>query len=529
MSRNIMESTLEPVPAIIDYTAELQALRRFQHGEEIGNDMSLADLLAKIVTKATPRLQVIKKLHERYALEHIPTLHDRPVCDPMDIDNRLNNDFFSQIVNEKSGYFSGNPMTFSFDKEDEKASELFDNFKVRVRLDDINYETTKNCSIGGYDARLIYLKQEYIGHVNGVPKYTTVEAVKQIPAYEAILLGEFGYDEPEFGIRTFVYQDLKGNDVSRVELYMPFKAHIYEGDTINDLSPVGQFVNEIVLNVETGETATELGVIEYPFTKCPLYGYENNAELLGDAEPVLTLIDDYDRTTSDTSSELEANRGAYLAFFGVTPPKNGFDSTSTGTMYFKNDTNVKQDAKFITKDLPVAAKEAHLDRLERNIYLFSQTPNLTQKETGMAVSGEALRQRMMPLEAKTASFERKFVSGNIRMLECLRDFYKFAYGIEFDPYKVTQSFRRKMPENLEYEGKVFEMFKGVLPMNMVYGLLSFVDNPDELAAWYKENKADELSDLYNPPTPIDTGNGGGNIDGSGNAGVDAVNVDAIDK
>lgn len=525
MNKNMMMPTQEAVPAIVDYTAQLQALRRFQRGEEIGDDMSLADLLAQIVNKATPRLQIIKKLHERYTLENIPSLHERPVCDPMEIDNRLNNDFFSQIVNEKAGYFSGNPMTFSFDKEDEKASELFDNFKVRTRLDDINYETTKNCGISGYDARLIYLKRELDSVVNGVPKYRTVEAIKQVPAYEAILLGEFGYDEPEFGIRTFVYKDLKGNDITRCELYMPYKAYIYEGSTIDELGPVDEFINEIVIN--TDETIKEFGVITYPFRKCPLYGYENNAELLGDAERVLTLIDDYDTTTSDTSSELEANRGAYLAFFGVTPPKDGFDSRATGAFYFKNDTNVKQDAKFITKDLPVEAKEAHLNRLERNIYLFSQTPNLTDKETGMAVSGEALRQRMMPMEAKSASFERKFVSGNIRMLECLSDFYRFAYNIEFDPYKVTQSFRRKMPENLEYEGKVFELFKDVLPLNMVYGLLSFVDNPDELAKWYEQNKANIQSNLYSGIE--DTGDGGGNIDESGDTGVVDQNTDAIDQ
>lgn len=498
---NEMTNFKDAVPTIVDFTAELQALRRFQRGEAIGGDMGIADLLAKIVTKAAPRLEVIERLHKRYKREYVPILHERVVSDPMDIDNRLDNDFFSAIVDEKSGYFAGNPMTFSFDENEQKAAELFEDFKTRVRLDDINYETTKNCAIGGYDGRLIYIKNEIVGYDKAGPIYEQKEAVKQIPAYECILLGDFGYDEPEFGVRYFVYTDLEDTEIHRVELYMPFKAYLFEGEALEEIAPI-DIGQDVVVDETT--TGTEKGVFMHPFSRCPLYGYENNAEVMGDAERVLALIDDYDTTMSDTSSELEANRGAYLAFFGVAPPNmegedddgSTFNSKVTGTFYFDAEPGLEQDAKFITKELPVAAKEAHLDRLENNIYLFSKTPNLTEKTTGMAVSGEALRQRMMPMENKTASFERKFVSGNIRMLECLSDWYKFKYNIEFDPYKVTQSFRRKLPENLEYEAKVIEMFKDYLPMEQVYALLTFVDNPNDLARWYEEHQAELDRNLY---------------------------------
>lgn len=494
------------IPAVVNFTAELKALRQFEREGSLPSGVTIEELLKVIVEKAQPRLDVIKKLHERYSLEYVPIFDDRDVCDPMDIDNRVNNDFFSLIVNEKAGYFSGNPMTFAFESSDKAVAEHFDRFKVRTRLDDVNYETTKNCAIGGYDARLIYIKSEIVGYeTNGEPIYEAVEAIKQIPAYETILLGENGYDEPEFGIRAFTYEGLpigkeEAKEMFRVELYMPRRAYIFEGEALDELSPSTDYGIEIFVDENSGTTAKANGIIEYPFMKCPLYGYENNAELLGDAEPVLSLIDDYDTGTSDTSSELEANRGAYLALIGVSPPKDGdFDSKSNGTLYLKNQggpDGVKQDAKFITKELPVAAKEAHLERLENNIYLFSQTPNLTEKKTGSAVSGEALRQRMMPMENKTASFERKVVSGNIRMLECLKDFYKFKYNLEFDPYTVTQTFKRKMPENLTYEAEIIELFKNYLPMDKVYSLVSFVDNPREAAEWYEQHQLEKQGQIY---------------------------------
>lgn len=520
-----MARFLDRVPKKADFTAELEALRRFYIGEEIGDGLTIEELLERIINKGLPRLNVIKGLHDRYSIENVPILHERLVCDPMEIDNRLNNDFFSEIVDEKSGYFAGNPMTFTFEESERTAAENFDEFKVRTRLDDINYETTKNCAIGGYDGRLIYIKNDIVGFdSNNKPIYKAVEAIKQIPAYEVIFLGDSGYDEAEFAVRYTKHDSLSDGEVHRVELYMPFKTYVFTGGALGDLEPSNEFVQEFNLD---GEVVREVGVAYHPFSKCPLYGYENNAELLGDAERVLSLIDAYDRTMSDTDSELEANRGAYLAFFGVEPPDedyredtgDSYNSKSTGTLYFPGASDIKQDAKFIIKDLPVAAKEAHLERLEDNIYRFSKTPNLTEKTTGMAVSGEALRQRMMPMENKTGSFERKMVSGNLRMLECLADSYKLR-GIELSPYKVTQIFKRKLPENLEYEARLIELFKGNLPMEQIYALLSFVDNPQELADWYEIHKDDMENEVYYQQSS-------GEVISS--ATMDNTNSDLVDK
>mgnify|MGYP003297450277 CR=1 FL=1 len=53
------------------------------------------------------------------------------------------------------------------------------------------------------------------------------------------------------------------------------------------------------------------------FDYCPLQGIANNKELLGDAEKVMSLIDDYDKVLSDNSNEVEAFAHAYLIFEGL--------------------------------------------------------------------------------------------------------------------------------------------------------------------------------------------------------------------
>lgn len=68
-----------------------------------------------------------------------------------------------------------------------------------------------------------------------------------------------------------------------------------------------------------------------------------------------------------------------------------------------------------------------------------------------------------------------------------------------------------MPENLEYEAKLIELYKDYLPMERIYAMLSFVDNPQELADWFEENETDKSVNMYNNPT--DTQNTDAGIEG----------------
>lgn len=443
---------------IIDYTRELELLRE---GDRSSN------LFNTIITKAQPQLDRVKTLYERYINESVP-IQDRCVTDVQAINNKINNDFFSEIVDTKVGYFSGNPQTYVFPDNDKSAKERFEYVRKRNRLDDLASETTKVCAICGYSARLVYINPE------------GEEALANINPWEVICLGEKGIDEPEFAFRVYTVEDLDGNTVTRLELHEPYKITFYEG-------------------AELGTEFNEYGTKDTPFHKCSLYCYENNSELQGDAEKVLSLIDAYDKAVSDYSSELEGFRSAYLALWGVDPfDEEGVESspdfTQSGTLYLKSDQYSKQDAKFITKTMQVDIWKEFLDRTTDNIYRFSKTPNMKEESLGTAASGVALKFRLYPLENKTSSFERKVVSGNIRMLECLADAFA-ARGIYFDPYDVDQLFTRNIPIDLESEMRFLTMAKGYLPDEDLYSQLSFVKDPKDLIERLNKQKEEE-EDVY---------------------------------
>lgn len=489
-NRNIMKDFHAERNTHVDLIAETRELEKLREGLPLA--LPLHELLARIINKTAPRRAQVRELNERYNLNSIPVLHEREVCDPNDIDNRLANDFFGEIAEGKAGYFLGKPMHFVFNDEATTAEERFNDFKKRNNLDALLYQLTQKAAIGGYASMLMHVKAVKRMTADSVSVETEL-AAKLIPAWQTIFLGGEGIDTADFGIRYYDYLDINNAVVHRVELYMPFEEHIFEGASLSELAYVadeGEFIE--------GAEGVRDGIRRTMFSSCPLVGYPNNPELLGDVERVITLIDDYDRTMSDTSSELEANRGAILLFIGVDPPKNGdeWDSKSSSAAYLPNrNKDIKQDAKFITKDLPSAAKEAHLERVEDNIYRFARQPNMSEKKTGIAVSGEALKQRMSPLENKVAAFERLFSSSNMRMLSCVRDFFYFVDRTDFDAYDVEQKFVRNMPYDTKYEAETLVELLETFPSEKAYAMSYLSDNPREDAEWFDEKGESRFIDM----------------------------------
>jgi SPP1 family phage portal protein len=287
-----------------------------------------------------------------------------------------------------------------------------------------------------------------------------------LPSWEVVFLGELGIDEPEFAIRYHKYENEDGEAI-RVEAYDKYSYTTYEGMDLESLAVT--------------EEARDHG-----FERCPLFGYMNNEELLGDANKVLDDIDAYDRTISDVNSEIEAFRSAYLAFYGVAQPEPEEEESfsTSGTFYLQEG----QRAEFITKSIQDTAVENHLNRLHANIYRLSGTPDLTSEGFASQSSGIAIRLKMTALENKTATFERKFKSATLRQWEVLADYYR-KKRVDIDPYKIVMKFTRNLPVDHLYEAQVQAALIGKVPDEYRFALLSGVENAAQMVADFEEQTA----------------------------------------
>lgn len=447
----------------VDYSYEI---------EQIQAGGITAELIGRILNKFQPRQAEMMKLYSRYRADKdgVP-IFARNLDDKHKVNNRINNDYFGEIVDMKTGYFAGNPISYNYSKDIdnyEDAQQHITDFSIVNNLPDMDVETTKMAAICGYGARLMYIDKQ------------ARERAKNLPAYGTVFLSTDGnITEPEYAVYVYVVLDENNNKIRKAEFYDEQYIHFF-----------------IETNYMSGTFAIEKEKQEHQFSFCPVFGFPNNAELQGDAEKVLDLIDGTDRTISDVNSEIEAFRLAYMAFIGGQIDEETLkEARRTGAF------NVPEggDMKFITKELNDAAVENHLDRLHSNIYRFSKTPDLSDEAFGGgSQSGEARKYKLLGLEMKTGFFENKFRSAANRMFELLaKPWNAKKPSLRFDYKNVWYEFKRNFPKDLLYEADATQRLKGNVSEQTRLSQLSFVDDANYEMEQMKRERED-IPDLEDP-------------------------------
>lgn len=446
------------------FTAEIKAIKE--------NGMT-TELLAKIIKKHMPNAEYNKRLYERYQAvsSGVPIFSRTPRFDSGDdvINNTVNNDFFSEIIDMKVGYFSGVPVSYSYSDTTEAkestsensgelisaeeardiASKALSDFATRNNLYDVDMEITKYASICGYSGRLLYHDTD--GN----------ERVMAVAPFETIILSETGeISEPTFAIRYYEEKDIADNQHIVVEFYDDRFIYFYEGETIDTLSE--------------DESRRKLNLYGY----CPLQGVANNKELMGDAEKVLELIDAYDKAVSDSSNEIESFANAYMIFENIEIDSEEMKKAqASGAIQFNSDgSNGK--VYFLTKDNSGSFIENHLNRLQENIYKFSKTPNLSDEAFGTS-SGVALKFKLTGLESKCGMYQAKCITANNYMFKAWANALA-KKRISIDPLQCVCEYKRNFPLDLLSEAQAAQAMIGAgLPKRVAYQLaFSAIDDID---------------------------------------------------
>lgn len=459
MSRNITE--LYP-----NYSAEITELNK--------NGITI-DLLYKIIQKHRFNSKYNKALYNRYrTLENeVPIFKRKPRFNEDVINNKINNDFFSEIVDFKTGYFAGEPISYGYSKGAEseevtggtigvdRATKAITDFTTLNNMYGVDMETTKFASIYGYAGRLFYIDLE--GNIRVMP----------VHGFETIILSNTDISEPEYAVRYYEVWDINKVRSWVVEFYDNTYIYTYRGNLSN---------LELIEQKEHG------------FDYCPLQGIANNKELMGDAEKVLTLIDDYDKVLSDNSNEVESFVHAYMVFKNLNidddtiraAQKNGaIKIKSTGT-------SQNADVTFLTKNINDSFTEHHLERLQDNIYRFSKTPNLNDESFGSA-SGISLKFKLHGLETKCGMFEAKMMDAAQYMWKLLCSVWR-KKNITVDPLQITMEFTRNFPLDTLAEAQTVQALIGAgIPREVAYSQLSFVDDVDYVMEMIENEKNDTVS------------------------------------
>jgi len=424
------------------------------------NGQVTSQIIKDLIADHAPRAVKMKALYKRYRADYdgVP-IFQRRFEDPNKINNKLNNDFFSDIVDTKVGYFAGQPISYNLDKvsyssEDGELNEadfqahktVLDRFKITNNVEDLDAETAKMAAICGTAARLCYIDGE------------GMERICNIPPWEVIFIGDRSTGETQYALRYYPIT-INGEQTTRVEWYDDKMVYFYvlRGD---------EYVPD-----DTEEPK------EHMFDYVPVVEFPNNEERLGDAEKVLSLIDGYDRTLSDVNSEIEQFRLAYMVFYGVDIDEETIDrARRTGAFSIPNyDGNEK--AEFLTKMLSDTIIENHLNRLEENIMRFAKSVNFSDDNFAGQASGVALKFKMLGLESKCITAERKMTASLRQMFKVITSAWA-KKGINIDYTDIWFQFKRNFPLDIMSEAQATALLRGHVSEQTRLSLLSFIDDPE---------------------------------------------------
>lgn len=420
------------------------------------------------------------------------------------LNNKINNDFFGEINDIMIGYFAGKPASYSYSSDDdaedmtggdaalEAATNALQEFVTRNNFYDLNQEATKYASVCGYAGRLFYIDRD------------GQERVMVLPPFETIALAKDRIQEPDYGVRYY--------SVTRIDSSLEWRAEAYDAHNI-------YFYTGQLGGLTLRETRPHM------FDFCPLQIIPLNGEMMSSAERVMALIDEYDKTVSDNANDAEGNTQAQQIFDGIDISDTELaKAKKSGSIRIPPDpAGGQRSVYYLTKDINDGFNEHHLDRIERNIYRFSKTPNLND-ETFNSTSGISLKFKLTAFESKCGTFEAKFSAADTYMLKVIGTSFQ-KKGIPFDYLQAYVEYKRNFPVDVVSEAQsVQSLINAGVPDEIAYGQLSFVDDLNYLMDLKEQKKQDAL-DMFQPGGSDEDEEDEEDRDGAGKEPVDGRDED----
>lgn len=428
--------------------------------------------------KLSPETQltasIIKKIidnHKQYDMPRLQKLENyylgkneilnRLMVDPTKPNNKIANPYANYITDTLTGYFMGEPITYS-SLEEQVLEELNLIFEYNDEADE-NVELARNCSIYGVGYERLYVDEE------GAVRFKRLDTKECIPIYDDTIENELLYviryylDKDIITDKTFMYIEIIGKD--RVDRY---KAN------------------------DSGANMVLIESIPHYFGMVPIAIYKNNDVEVGDFENVIPLIDAYDKLESDSLNDFEYFCDAYLALIGFTA-----DAEDVATMkenrviLLDKDT----DAKWLIKDEQDSTVENLKIRIDKDIHKFSKCPNLSDENFAANASGVAIKYKLVGTENLISVKERKFKKGLQRRLELI----SLIQGVKlagFDWRAIDITFTRNLPSNDTEIAEIVNKLSNVVSKETLLAQIPFIEDVQaELDRLDKEQEKNPFYDL----------------------------------
>lgn len=392
-----------------------------------------------------------KKLKEAYESDH-EILH-RPAKPKYKPDNRIVVNFPKYIVDTFGGFFLGNPIKTVAD--DDKVAEYVEFIDQYNDQDDNNYELSKLCDIFGKGYELYFTDEQSELCI------TYLSPIESFMVFDDTIL-----ERPQHFVRR--YTDRDGTEYGTA----------YDKTYMRDFQVTGglQWLGEPV---------------PHNFGDVPATEFIENAERQGLFEPVLSMVNAYNKAISEKANDVDYFADAYLKVLGAQVDEDDVRFIRDSRIVnFTGDYAEKIVAEFMDKPSNDTSHEHLLDRLERLIFQMSMVANISDENFG-ASSGIALKYKLQAMSNLELTKRRKFTSGMNRRYKLL--FGHPASKVPADSWvQLHFYFTPNFPPNLLEETQIAAQMEGITSHETQLRVLSVVDDVQgELDKIEEENAAPE--------------------------------------
>ncbi len=431
--------------------------------------------IQELVKEYQGRSRWLQYLQDYYEAHHSILKRDSKSLNTKE-NNKLVSNYPGYIVDVNTGYFMGKPVTYSASADKEKPGVLskivqaISPDKTKEFLHELtgiftyndeqdkNIINTKRAAIKGTTYELVYIDDE------SMIRFSPTDPVNSFMVYSTKV-------EPEPAL--FVYFWTSKEDTTK-----------------KDILHVLAYDDKFEYKFEGGETSLkQIDKNPHPFGIVPAIEYPNNDERQGDFEKVITLIDAYDKATSDAANDLEYFSDAFLKLKNMsgTTEEDLQRMIETRTVLVDAD----GDADWMVKQTSDVVPESHKTRLKQDIFSFAMTPDMADENFGGNVTGIGMAYRLWALEQSIAQKERKFKRGLQRRIELIVNYMK-VHKKTYEWRDIEIAFTRNVPPVLGELVEAVTKLRGFVSDTTLLGWLPAIDDPEEEQQRIKEQREAEM-------------------------------------
>ena len=373
--------------------------------------------------------------------------------------NRLVCNHARYISDTAVGYFAGNPIKYSSERDIEPLLDLL----KYADSDTQDIDLAQKASIYGAAYEFIYVGTD------GRPRLYSPD-----PRQAFVIYDDTVEQKPVAGVYYYELREGFGNNPTGYSVYLCDSGSVRHFVTDMSFTPRG----------EASEQPHGMGGV-------PLIEIYNNSTCSGDFEPVLSLIDAYNVLQSDRVNDKEQFVEAILLIKGYTLGDSNDEKTESYKAIRDNgllELDADGSAEWLTRQFDENSVEVLRKSVEQDIHKFANVPCMSDESFGGNASGVAMRYKLLGFEQITKIKERYFREGLKERLRLLCNYLAITGGGSIDSTDISIQFTRALPVNEVERAQLVSELRDVVPLNILLGQLPFVDNPEAAAEKVREQQ-----------------------------------------